>query len=101
MRWALIVVLMLVPAVTDVAQSRGDDVELVIEAFLVPFSNRDIPAFIEIFAEDATIFLPQTATGAPTGRTQAGKTSLENSRRCIRGWAPPPEDVVRRFGRWT
>jgi ketosteroid isomerase-like protein len=70
MRWAVIVALMLIPAVRSPAQSRGDDVEHVIEAFLIPFSNRDIPAFIEFFADDATMFLPSSATGAPTGRIQ-------------------------------
>jgi ketosteroid isomerase-like protein len=75
MRWAVIVVLMLVPAMSGVAQSRGDDVEHAIEAFLIPFSNRDIPVFIEFFADDATMFLPSSATGAPTGRIR-GKQNI-------------------------
>lgn len=75
MRWAVISVVALVSAAGAVAQTRVDDVEQVIEAFLIPFSNRDISAFVGFFADDATMFLPPSAIGAPTGRIQ-GKQDI-------------------------
>jgi ketosteroid isomerase-like protein len=75
MRWAVISVLALVSAAGAVAQTRVDDAERVIEAFLIPFSNRDIPTFIEFFADDATMFLPPSAIGVPTERIQ-GKQDI-------------------------
>ena len=48
-------------------QSQSSDIEQTIERFLVPFSNRDIPAFAEFFVEDATMFFP-SAAGQPANR---------------------------------
>ena len=48
------------------AQVPADDIEQTMQRFLVPFSNRDVPAFSPFFAEDATVFFP----GRPPGRVQ-------------------------------
>jgi ketosteroid isomerase-like protein len=43
--------------------------------FLVAFANNDVPAFAEFMAEDATMFFPPSAPGAPSLRVQ-GKTEI-------------------------
>ena len=53
---------------TALAQTGPDEVEQVINDFLVPFSNRDVERFIEYFAEDATFFFPPGGAGFPSGR---------------------------------
>jgi ketosteroid isomerase-like protein len=40
------------------AHAQAPDVEQVMKAFLVPFSNQDVPAFIDYFADDAVVFFP-------------------------------------------
>jgi ketosteroid isomerase-like protein len=58
------------------AQSGSDAVEQVIKDFLVPFSNRNIPEFIEYFADDATVFFPSVqGFGFPPDRVQ-GKAAI-------------------------
>jgi ketosteroid isomerase-like protein len=56
-------------------QSASDEVERVINDFLVPFTNRDTAQFIEYFADDATFFFPQGTAGFPGGRIQ-GKVAI-------------------------
>lgn len=56
-------------------QNRSDDVERTIAAFLDPFANRDVPGFIDYFAEDATVFMPPSASGASPRRIQ-GKRAI-------------------------
>ena len=55
--------------------AKPDSVEQTVSRFLVAFANRDVPAFSEFFAEDATMFFPPSATGAPSLRVQ-GKTEI-------------------------
>jgi ketosteroid isomerase-like protein len=43
--------------------------------FLVAFANNDVPAFAEFMAEDATMFFPPSAPGAPSLRVQ-GKSEI-------------------------
>jgi ketosteroid isomerase-like protein len=54
-------------------QGQSRDIEQTIERFLVPFSNRDIPAFAEFFVEDATMFFPSAA--GPANRVE-GKIGI-------------------------
>jgi ketosteroid isomerase-like protein len=51
-------------------KNRPEGVEQVINDFLVPFSSRDVAGFMAYFAEDATVFFPPSASGAPPGRVQ-------------------------------
>ena len=44
-------------------------------SFLAAFANRDLPAFTEFFAEDATMFFPPSAPGSPPRRVE-GKTEI-------------------------
>lgn len=55
--------------------ARPDSVEQTISRFLVAFANRDVPAFAEFIAGDATMFFPPSAHGAPSLRVQ-GKTEI-------------------------
>lgn len=45
------------------AQSTDAEVEQVMKAFLVPFSNQDVPAFMDYFADDAVVFFPSPQFG--------------------------------------
>ena len=56
----LTIVLLAAPAA---AQDRSAEVEQVMKAFLVPFSNQDVAAFMEFFADDATVFFPSARFG--------------------------------------
>jgi ketosteroid isomerase-like protein len=78
--------------------SKPDDVELVVRHFLVPFSNRDVAAYITYFADDATIFFPPSKPGAPATRV-SGRVDIEREFR--QGNTPPsqlrliePQDLI-------
>ena len=43
--------------------SGSDEIDAVMKAFLVPFSNQDVPAFIDYFADDAVVFFPAAQFG--------------------------------------
>ena len=58
-----------------VSAAKPDSVEQTVSRFLVAFANRDLAAFTECFAEDATMFFPPSAPGAPSIRVQ-GKTGI-------------------------
>ena len=47
-------------------------------SFLAAFANRDLPAFSEFFAEDATMFFPPSAPGSPSRRVE-GKTEIRRA----------------------
>ena len=55
--------------------AKPDSVEQTMSRFLVAFANNDVPAFAEFMAEDATMFFPPSAPGAPSLRVQ-GKTEI-------------------------
>ena len=55
--------------------TKPDSVEQTASRFLVAFANRDVPAFSEFFAEDATMFFPDPGNGFPSLRVQ-GKTEI-------------------------
>jgi ketosteroid isomerase-like protein len=79
------------------AQDRSDEVERVINDFLVPFTNRDTAQFIEYFAEDATFFFPQGGAGFPGGRVQ-GKAAIARefeTRYSRSGAVPAARPVIR------
>ena len=61
---------------TSAQLSTPDDVELVVRHFLVPFSNRDVAAYITYFADDATVFFPPSKPGAPATRV-SGRVDIE------------------------
>jgi ketosteroid isomerase-like protein len=46
------------------AQSSTDEVEQVLNAFLIPFSNQNVAEFIEYFADDAVVFFPSSRFAA-------------------------------------
>ena len=51
-----VTLLLMIGATTASAQDA--EIEQVIKAFLIPFSNQNVAGFIEYFAEDATVFFP-------------------------------------------
>jgi ketosteroid isomerase-like protein len=58
-QWVLIPVIVLACLGTPAfAQSTSDEIEQVIKAFLIPFSNQDVAGFIDYFADDAVVFFP-------------------------------------------
>ena len=59
----------------SVSAAKPDSVEQTVSRFLVAFANRDVPAFTDFIAEDATMFFPPSAPGAPSLRVQ-GKTEI-------------------------
>ena len=67
--------------------NQQTDLERVIQAFLVAFSNRDFALFIPYFAEDATVFFPPS-TAAPLGRVQ-GREEIERTFKKIFDAYPP------------
>ena len=75
------VALVLIAATVSLCQSppasavKPDSVEQTMSRFLAAFANRDVPAFAEFMAEDATMFFPASARGAPSLRVQ-GKTEI-------------------------
>ena len=74
-----LLVAMIVVACLDssvVAQPTSDEVEQVIKAFLVPFSNQNVAEFIEYFADDAVVFFPSSRFAA--GRVE-GKTNIAST----------------------
>lgn len=78
MSWVTSTLVMLAAAAPShvMAQNGSDEVEQVIRDFLVPFSNRNIPEFIEYFADDATVFFPAVqGAGFPSDRVQ-GKAAI-------------------------
>ena len=58
-----------------VSAAKPDSVEQTVSRFLVAFANRDVPAFTDFIAEDATMFFPPSAPGVPPLRVQ-GKTEI-------------------------
>jgi hypothetical protein len=58
-----------------VSAAKPDSVEQTVSPFLVAFANRDVPAFTDFIAEDATMFFPPTAPGAPPLRVQGTRKS--------------------------
>ena len=89
-----------------VAQSNTDEVEQVIKAFLIPFSNQNVAEFVEYFAEDATVFFPPARF--PAARVE-GKAAIASAFAAVFkqfGLAPAtnrppiqPQDLkVQRFG---
>lgn len=46
------------PAAAQPAQNSAAEIEQVMKAFLVPFSNQDVPEFMTFFAADAVVFFP-------------------------------------------
>lgn len=46
------------------AQSNSDEVEQMLKAFLVPFSDQNVAEFIEYFADDAVVFFPSSRFAA-------------------------------------
>lgn len=106
-RLATIAALVLACSATPAnAQAGGDEVEQVMKAFLVPFSDQDVAAFIDYFAEDAVVFFPSTrfAPMRVGGKANIART-FENVFRPGQQ-APPggrpmiqPQDLkVQRFG---
>jgi ketosteroid isomerase-like protein len=88
------------------AQSGSDEIEQVIKAFLVPFSNQNVSEFMDYFAEDATVFFPQARF--PVVRVE-GKAAIASAFATVfkpSGPAPAtnrpliqPQDLkVQRFG---
>jgi ketosteroid isomerase-like protein len=72
----LAVLLVLVaPAAKSRAQGATDEVERTVTAFLQVFANRNVQGFIDYFVEDATFFMPPSATGASPIRVE-GRTSI-------------------------
>jgi ketosteroid isomerase-like protein len=72
----LVMLLVLVtPAAKSRAQSATDEVERTVTAFLQLFANRNVQGFIDYFVEDATFFMPSSATGASPIRFE-GKASI-------------------------
>jgi ketosteroid isomerase-like protein len=59
----------------SVSTGKPDSVEQTVSRFLVAFANRDVPAFTDFIAEDATMFFPPSAPGAPPLRVQ-GKIEI-------------------------
>ena len=55
---ALIATIVTLSAGSVLAQAPADEVEQVLQKFLIPFSNQDIPKFIDYFADDASVFFP-------------------------------------------
>jgi ketosteroid isomerase-like protein len=66
------------PAQNISAQVQRDNIEQTMASFLAAFANRDLPAFSEFFAEDATMFFPPSATGSPSRRVE-GKTEIRRA----------------------
>ena len=60
---AFVVISLITHVLPASAQSTDAEVEQVMKAFLVPFSNQDVPAFIEYFADDAVVFFPSAQFG--------------------------------------
>src|SRR5439155_26056781 len=57
------------------AQVQRDNIEQTVARFLAAFANRDLPAFIQFSAENATMFFPPSAPGSPSRRVE-GKTEI-------------------------
>lgn len=55
------------------AQAVAGDVEQTLQRFLVPFSNRDVAAFITFFADDATVFFPARPARRVQGRADIAR----------------------------
>lgn len=51
-------------AVMFAGQPAADDLEQVLKAFLVPFSNGRVAEFMDYFADDATVFFPSAQFAA-------------------------------------
>lgn len=88
------------------AQSSSDEIEQVIKAFLIPFSNQNVAEFMDYFAEDATVFFPPARF--PAVRVE-GKAAIASAFAAVFkqfGLAPAtnrppiqPQDLkVQRFG---
>ena len=71
---AAIGAVLLQPRESGAIQIESDDVEQMMQRFLVPFSNRDVVAFSPFFTEDATVFFP----GRPPTRVQ-GRVEITRS----------------------
>jgi ketosteroid isomerase-like protein len=58
------------------AQSSSDDIEQVMKAFLIPFSNGNVAEFMEFFADDAVVFFPSVNFAAMRveGKANIGRT---------------------------
>jgi ketosteroid isomerase-like protein len=59
------------------AQAGADEIEQTLQRFLMPFSNRDIPAFIQFFADDATVFFPARPPRRVQGRPDIAQAFSE------------------------
>ena len=88
------------------AQSNTDEVEQVIKAFLVPFSNQNVAEFTEYFADDAVVFFP-AARFAPMrveGKADIRRTfetvfkAGQPAPATVRGLIRPQDLKVQRFG---
>lgn len=66
----------------DASRSQADNIEQMMQRFLVPSSNHDVAGFSPFFAEDATVFFP----GRPTGRVQG---QAEIARAFVDLFGPP------------
>jgi ketosteroid isomerase-like protein len=88
------------------AQTKeGDEVTQLLNDFLVPFSNQDVPKFIEYFADDATVFFPSARFSAV--RVEGRAAIARTFEQVFQSSATPtaarpmirPQDVkVQRFG---
>jgi ketosteroid isomerase-like protein len=59
MRGCLLVSIVAAAAIAGpAAHAQTPEVGQVMTAFLVPFSNQDVPSFIDYFADDAAVFFP-------------------------------------------
>jgi ketosteroid isomerase-like protein len=72
--------------------NHAAEVEETIRNFLVPFSHQDVAAFIDYFAEDATIFFPGNVprgSGTPSGRVR-GRAEIERVFKNLMQAGPSP-----------
>jgi ketosteroid isomerase-like protein len=76
--------------------NHAAEVEETIRNFLVPFSHQDVAAFIEYFAEDATVFFPGNVprgSGTPSGRVR-GRAEIERVFKNLMQAGPSPARVL-------
>ena len=85
---ATALIVALIPRNAPGATQQAVEIDKTMQAFLVAFSNRDIPTFSAYFADDATAFFPPSAFGPPSGRVEGRANIAEEFRRLYERTGP-------------
>jgi len=113
-RWAIATTVLLLAVTGSVrlallngAQTQPDEIERLMERFLIAFGNRDIATFSAYFADDATAFFPPSAFDPPSGRVHGRDRIAKGFEALYARTGPPrnpggrivPQDLhIQRFG---